>query len=203
MATKTAVESKESALVTMPIISPDTSEVFTEEGYMVGYAATWHVDSVGDQFQKGAFTKTIKESIGKHKIPLMVRHASNGGEVEDVVGVITDAREDDYGLLIWGKWHEDEKSNEIRKKVVGGKVDGLSVGYQEMKREGNTIKEARLIETTITVKPCNVRARILDAKSLDQPETLPVEEAVDTGLEIARIRMQMELNWRLKNHVAR
>lgn len=144
-------------------------------GYIEGYLAVFNnVDQGGDRIIKGAFAKSIKERVRAGKVPLMARHFLYGGDVSDAIGIITDAKEDDYGLWIHADLSAVQLAQDTRVKVEEGIVWGLSVGfqllrYEEVEENGNWVlelKECRLLEGTVTVRPMNEEAVIHRAKAL-------------------------------------
>jgi HK97 family phage prohead protease len=110
-------------------------------------------------------------------VPLLVKHFAYGGDVLDTVGVITEAKEDSYGLWIHANYLADDDSQAIRAKVQaasdGGLAMGLSVGYRTIRydisnEDGTTIynlRELELREGTLTVRPCNELAGVTQSKS--------------------------------------
>ncbi len=135
-------------------------------GTFHGYAATWHVDSAGERFVRGAFAKSIAER--GNTIPVMIRHFRDGADIMEQVGVLTGAHEDEVGLAVSGKFLTDELSQSIRDKVLAG-VRGLSVGFRTLQErfagKVREMTEALLDEVTITNKPANKLAVITGAKS--------------------------------------
>jgi len=149
----------------------------TAEGkpYIEGYLAVFdNVDQGGDRIIKGAFAKSIKERVRAGKVPLMVKHFAYGGDVTDAIGLITEAREDDYGLWIHADLSSVQLAKDTHTKITEGIVWGMSVGFQLLRyeevREGDDwileLKECRLVEGTVTVRPMNEEAVIHRAKSL-------------------------------------
>lgn len=185
-------------------------------GWVEGYVAAFgNVDRGGERIVKGAFAKTLMERVRSGKVPLMKRHMLYGGDSEDVIGVITDAREDEYGLWIHADFLPDDEAQKARSKIVKGAVWGLSVGL-EIVRYGEVIEndkhifeiyEAKLLEGTITVKPLNENAVITAAKSLrdglvdstgkagrisqDRLDTLC--QRIDTFLEVMTAKTEVDL----------
>lgn len=159
-------------------------------GYLEGYLAVFgNVDQGGERILKGAFARSIADRVATRKVPLMVRHFAYGGDTEDVVGTIVEAREDEFGLWIKAEFANTTKAQQVRQLVVDGHLWGLSVGYvpvryQEVKEDDRYIVEhleMKLVEGTITVRPMNESAIITSAKSLrdmlPSPEALTVQSA--------------------------
>ena len=166
------------------------SATAVDNGYVEGYAATWGVDMLGERFQKGAFAKSVAEAVPAGKVKLMVRHMRDGGDVYETVGVITEAKEDDYGLFIKAEFGSDDDSQKMRGKVVENLVSSFSVGYvlvnwvdeTHESIEGSFVRpvitEAKLLEVTLTNVPVNEGAIITGAKSVSTDVAVPAD--VDT-----------------------
>jgi len=144
-------------------------------GWIEGYLAVFgNIDRQGERIAKGAFAKSVAERVPKGIIPLMARHFAYGGDARDTIGTITEAKEDEYGLWIHADMLPDDDSQLIRQKVASGGVKGLSVGFEllrweEVEEDGKyvlEIREARLSEGTVTVRPANESAVITAAKAV-------------------------------------
>jgi len=147
-----------------------------DPGWIEGYLAVFgNVDQQDERILPGAFTKTIQERVPTGKVPLMAMHFGWGGDVNEVIGTITEAREDAKGLWIHADLSKVSLAQDIRTKILEGHVRGLSVGYRVIQaasvvEEGKTVmelSELMLREGTVTVKPANEEAGITDAKSQD------------------------------------
>lgn len=149
----------------------------TGNGWVEGYLAVFgNVDSQKERIVRGAFSKSIQERVPAGKVPLMTRHFLYGGDVGDVVGNITQAKEDDYGLWIHADLSAVQAAQELRVKIHEGSVWGLSVGYEVLRWQTNAdesgkvesvdLLECKLVEGTVTVRPANERAVITAAKSI-------------------------------------
>ena len=161
------------------------TETTEGNGWLEGYLAVFgNVDRTGERFLPGAFAKTVAERVASGRVPLMAKHICYGGDVVDVVGIISQAKEDDYGLWIHADFDDDAFSQAIRSKCTKGLAWGLSVGYElirwaESQIDGGKyvldLMEAKLLEGTITVSPANELAVITAAKSLkEDARSLPV-----------------------------
>lgn len=169
-------------------------------GYVEGYLSVYgNIDSDGDIMCPGAFSKSIREVVPAGKAPLLVKHFTQGGDVMDAVGLITDAREDSIGLWIHADFCPDAKSQEVRMKADFGIVKNMSVGFfpirwEEAKREDNSFgydfKECALMEGTLTLFPANERAAITAAKShpSDPAQDAP-QDTGKTGAEADRLTL--------------
>lgn len=160
-------------------LSIDRGKASDKDGWIEGYLAVYgNVDHDHERIQYGAFAKTIQERVPKGEIPLMVKHMAHGGDVMEVVGIITHAEEHQKGLWVHADFLSDATSQAVREKAVKKAVRGLSVGYNVIRwaaakdpdgRDIVDLLELRLIEGTVTVKPVNELAQIYKAKALDEP----------------------------------
>jgi uncharacterized protein len=148
-------------------------------GWIEGYAAVWgNLDLVGEIMQRGCFARSIAQVVPAGKVPLMVVHYRDGGDTVEVIGRVTEAREDDYGLWIHADLSAATIAQDARTKVLEGLISGLSVGYRDIRATLAPMKigdaeqlvtqhqECALLEVTVTGRPANPRAQITDAKSL-------------------------------------
>ncbi len=136
-----------------------------------GLAATWDLDLGGDVIEPGAFKRTLKNwKKGKRVLPLLDSH--NGGSVRAVVGKLLDATETTKGLDAEFEVIQGPDGDEVFRRVKGGYVDGLSIGYSAVKvRYPETeeelatgvyrfLKEVKLHEISVVLWPMNTEARI-------------------------------------------
>jgi HK97 family phage prohead protease len=158
----------------------DVKEV-TEEGTFEGLLSAYDVvDGGGDVVERGAYTKTLKETGGR--VPLLWSHQSTQLplgtlEVED--------RQD--GLWVKGKFVlEVQNAKDVYTFVKAGVVSGLSIGYQTVKAEVKNgvrhLKELKLFEGSLCLFPMLETARVTDVKAQD-------EKADDFNAIYARIRL--------------
>jgi len=138
-------------------------------------------------------------------VKLMTVHLCKGGGTMQVVGTITQAREDDIGLWIHADLSSDATAQEARAKAAEGHVTGLSIGYAIIgKSESNVdgeivmdLTELKLLEVTLTPFPANELAEVTSAKSQDaapakQPATAIVPPVtVDTAGMVRRRRLAL------------
>ena len=136
-----------------------------------GLAATYALDLGGDVIEPGAFKKTLKDwKRGKRVLPLLDSH--NSGSVRSVVGKLLEAEEAPKGLDATFEVIDGPDGDEVFRRVKGGYVDGLSIGYSavqvrypETAEEQATgvyrfLKEVKLIEVSVVLWPMNPEARI-------------------------------------------
>lgn len=172
-----------------------------DPGSISGYLAVFgNVDQSGEIIQKGSFARTINAKFGNGgTIPLMIKHFASGGDTKQCVGSIVSAKEDDFGLWIEATFDLCEAAQDTRGKIARKHVKGLSVGFfpvaYEMRPPANDDekaaleksqlgqkdprdeiliwKECELAEGTITVRPCNVEAQIMNVKALPDDDECP------------------------------
>ena len=120
-----------------------------------GYASVFDVlDSHNDVILKGAFKNIIDN------IPLLWQH-----EVNNPIGKITLAKEDDFGLFIEGFiTKKTKKANEAIELVNQGVLGNLSIGYfvkkSEEKNNVNYVTELELKEISLVSIPANQETSI-------------------------------------------
>ena len=153
-----------------------------------GLAAAWSLDLGNDVIHKGAFERTLDHWRGAKRRPVYLLNGHKAGDVLDVVGKMTDAAETADGLdTTWEFVPDDPTAEAAFKRVAGGFVTGLSIGYTpinpefETTKEGKRIrhlKEVRLHEVSLVVFPMNEDARIDTAsvKTLAQWQDMNDEE---------------------------
>lgn len=148
-----------------------------------GLASTWDLDYGGDVIKRGAFADTLKEwRASGQAMPLLDSH--NGfSSVRAIVGKMTDASETKEGLEATFEVLDGPDGDEIWRRIKGGLVSGLSIGYEpkevetpdpDQERQGiwRILKKVILREVSVVIWPMNTDARIRSVKSL-----------VDSGLE--------------------
>ena len=133
-----------------------------------GLASTWDLDLGGDVIHKGAFAKTLRDWRASGKpLPLIDQH--NYGSIRSVVGKMISAKETDEGLVSEFQVIDGPDGDEVLRRVKGGYVDGLSIGYMPTKWEyeggdgGERIrhlKEITLHEVSVVIWPMNPGATI-------------------------------------------
>lgn len=140
-----------------------------------GLASTWDEDLGGDIIHQGAFKNTLKEWRSSGSIiPLIDQH--NYGSIRSVVGKLTEAKETGAGLESTFQVIEGPDGDEVLRRIKGGYVDGLSIGYEPVKWEYEEkeesrwgqvrhLKEVKLHEVSVVIWPMNPGATIAQAKA--------------------------------------
>lgn len=139
----------------------------------VGLASTWDEDLGGDVIHKGAFKKTLQEwksAKGRKVMPLIDQH--NYGSVRSVVGKMLEAQETDEGLLSEWEVIDGVDGEEIMRRVSGGYITAMSIGYDpvkwDMERPDGAepwemvrhLREVKLWEVSVVIWPMNPGAQI-------------------------------------------
>lgn len=156
-------------------------------GWLEGYASIFDVEDYGGEVVKaGAFAKTVAERVPTGKVKLMAKHLAYGGDSTDVVGTITEAKEDAKGLWIHAEFASTDRAQEVRTLAKEGHLSGLSIGYKPIRWEEKQqtdgtrsleLLEIKLMEVTLTARPMNDDARVTATKSL----TGEIAELVDAA----------------------
>jgi len=153
-------------------------------GWVEGYAFVWdNIDKQRELMVRGAFARSIQQVVPAGKVKLMAKHFSEGADVMENIGTVTEAREDDYGLWVHAEFSSVQDAQDIRTKVTEGHIKYLSGGFRPIQWEfrepvdenGNPKPailahlECALLETTVTNRPVNELAVIVAAKSETSP----------------------------------
>lgn len=140
----------------------ETKVIADDAGAIAGLAWKFGTpDRVGDMIEPGAFKGM------KLPIPMLFGHDMN-----DPVGVWTEAQETGAGLALKGRMLVEDvgRAREVRALVMAGAVGGLSIGFITRKAVariggGRTIKSLELFEVSLVTAPMHPGARITGAKS--------------------------------------
>jgi HK97 family phage major capsid protein/HK97 family phage prohead protease len=180
-----------------------------DAGWIEGYAAVWgNVDLLGEIMQHGCFARSIQQAVPTGSVKLMVKHFRDGGDALEVIGTITQAREDDYGLWVHAELDGEDTAQEMRRRVLQKEVRFLSVGFislvqdtreltsDEMQnvlpqRQGKPAlihTEAKLLEVTVTVRPVNESAVITSAKTTPPSDSeVRQQRAIEARAKLAEL----------------
>jgi HK97 family phage prohead protease len=137
-----------------------------------GLASTWEKDLGDDVIHFGAFAKTLADwRSSKKVIPLLDSH--DRWQTGSVLGKMVDARETTEGLEAeFEMVPEDALADSAFKRVKGGYIDGLSIGYEPVKFEFEVtdpnkpwdrirhLNEVKLREVSLVVFPMNEGCRV-------------------------------------------
>lgn len=167
-----------------------------DAGWIEGYSAVYgKVYEDGDQFMPGCFAKSISERVPAGRVKLTTRHYAYGGDALDVIGTVTEAKEDEYGLWFHAELDGSPESQSIRRKVLMGVLNSNSVGYSLVQNgytlidrgDGNVgydYTEAKWLENTVTVRPVEEGAVMTAAKG--DGESAPEGRATDADAGAVR-----------------
>jgi len=146
----------------------------TGNGWVEGYASTFgNIDKYGEVVEQGAFTKSIQERIPG--LPFMSVHVVDGGTVWDIIGTVTEAREDEHGLWIHAEFNDTEEAQAVRAAILDGRMSQMSVGYELIRWENDRsnpsmilqrLRELKLTDIIATATPVNEEAIITAAKAV-------------------------------------
>lgn len=165
----------------------EIKEVDSEGRTFEGLAAAWTLDLGGDVIHPGSFAKTLTYWREKgFSIPLINQHSYYNG-IHDVLGSMTDAKENDDGL--WAKFEVDDGDDgaKLMRHIERKRLNGLSIGYQpveaEIDKDGiRHLREVRLMEVSAVIWPMNQDA-VIDASSVKSLVTEMSDEEIKESLE--------------------
>lgn len=161
-----------------------------DNGIVEGYASTWTKtpDSYGDIVIKGAFTETLKKRKATgHPFPLCFNH-----DFDQIIGAVTEAEEDDFGLKIKASFLNTALAQEKRELVKEGIVWQFSFAYsvlgweeptEEEKKQGiyQKLTKLDLYEVSLVPVPANQTAIVTEVKNDSEVETKEVEVEEKSG----------------------
>ena len=161
-----------------------------DNGIVEGYASTWTKtpDSYGDIVIKGAFTETLKKKKATgHPFPLCFNH-----DFDQIIGAVTEAEEDDFGLKIKASFLNTALAQEKRELVKEGIVWQFSFAYSVLGSEEPTAEEKKqgifqkltkldLYEVSLVPVPANQTAIVTEVKNDSEVETKEVEVEEKSG----------------------
>lgn len=137
-------------------------------GYFAHFGS---VDSDGDIFQKGAFSKTIQENgpkSPKPRIKYLLDH-----DKKQVAGVLLDLYEDEVGLKYEAELGDWDTGVKVSQMALKGALTEHSVGFNTIKRDKSdkrVITEAKLWEGSILQTwGANSNTPLLYAKGDSEP----------------------------------
>ncbi len=140
-----------------------------EDGTFVGIASIYGVEDLGgDIIDKGAFKKTISENP---TIPILWQHMSS-----EVIGQGS-VKEWQGKILLDGKLDlEDPTAVKAYRKMKGGLIKGLSIGFNTVKStwediEGRMVRhisELKLWEVSVVTFPMLTEAQVTRVKNAEE-----------------------------------
>ena len=164
-------------------------KVDASSGEFSGYASVFgNVDQGGDIVVRGAYAKAI---------PAFLRDGfiSWSHDWAMPIAMPTDAREDERGLFLAGRFHSTPAAQEARtiaaERAATGKRTGLSIGYEiedyAFNTKGNRLLKVinPLFEVGFVMVPMNRESNVGAVKNADDRDLSP--EARDMDATVARI----------------
>ena len=143
-------------------------------GYIEGYASTWHKipDAYGDIVAKGAFAKSlVKYEATGRSIPFLWSHEM--GELKSYIGTCK-ADEDDTGLHFIATFDDTEEAQRVRQLYKDGRMSKFSFAYDTLDSatvtledgtKANELRELDIFEISAVLVPANSFAEVVDVKS--------------------------------------
>lgn len=117
----------------------------------------------GERFARGAFKRNLKSQAGR--LPKLFRHHDHS----QAIGTVVDMRDTDEGVLASWRVADTPAGNAALQEVREGVLDALSVGFQAVREEPvagvREIREARLLEVSLTPVPAYDGAVVLSLRS--------------------------------------
>lgn len=162
-----------------------------------GYAAAFNnVDRGKDMILPGAFAKSLREN----GLPqLLYQH-----EMKEVVGALTDAKEDTKGLYVKGDLPKDDDfvRGRLYPQLKRRSIKSMSIGYkvapggsERRKSDGvRLLKELELWECSFVTIPMNPKASVTSVKGLIEFQDLPIDresKTWDAKAAFERLRAKM------------
>lgn len=134
---------------------------FTLEGYAAVFGSPTRIDSWEGNFDeviaRGSFAKTISE----RKPVLQFDHGHDIATGSVPIGAIEQLREDDHGLFVQARLHDNARVEPIRQAIQSGAIDGMSFRFRVLREDWShdgdlpqrTIREVELFELGPVVFP--------------------------------------------------
>lgn len=145
------------------------------EGQFTAYASVFgNKDSYGDVVQPGAFAETLAEwKASGAPIPLLWGH--NMSDPDYNIGHVTDAAEDDHGLLVTAQLDlESPKAAQTYRLLKGRRVDQMSFAYDvveggphkdEASGDYYSLDKLKLYEVSVVPIGANQETEVLAVKA--------------------------------------
>jgi len=108
-----------------------------------GYASVFNArDMNGDIIEPGAFAKSLADNSA---VRMLYQHAA-----EAPIGRWTSFTEDHHGLFVTGEIIlSSPRAREVHALLIGGAIDGLSIGFQTVRARKSDGPARRIIETEL------------------------------------------------------
>jgi hypothetical protein len=143
----------------------------SDEGGFEGYASAMTLDRGGDVVEMGAFDRSLARHKARGTMPKMLWQHDPG----KVVGVWTDAYQDDKGLYVKGRCIKATTlGRDTHELLRAGAIDSMSIGYVTKEAEFDAddsgtrrLKEVDLWEISLVTFPMNEDARVTAVKRVE------------------------------------
>lgn len=166
---------------------PLTIKSVSETGEFEGYGSVFGVkDSYADIVMPGAFKTSLDRWKENGRQPaLLWQH-----NMSEPIGIYTEVREDDVGLVVKGRLliDDDPLAKRAHAHMKAGSLSGLSIGYMlkdydyDSEKDAFLLKEIDLWEISLVTFPANDEARISEVKSLLERGESPPPSKVERAL---------------------
>lgn len=117
---------------------------FTLEGYAAVFDSPTRIDSWEGTFDevlsRGAFAKTIRE----RRPVLQFDHGRDVATGSVPIGAIEELREDERGLFVRAKLHDNDRVEPIRQAIASGAIDGMSFRFRVVREEWDDTRDVPL-----------------------------------------------------------
>lgn len=143
-------------------IPDEAGDGFTLEGYAAVFDTPTRIDSwegnFDEQLSRGAFSKTISE----RKPVLQFDHGRDVATGSVPIGAIEELREDERGLFVRARLHDNDRVEPIRQAIASQAIDGMSFRFRVLREDWDeesrdvpmrTIREVELYELGPVVFP--------------------------------------------------
>jgi HK97 family phage prohead protease len=164
-------------------------DIDSKQGIITGYFSAFNSkDSDGDIIVKGAYTKTIQERGPKSSKP-RIKHLIDHDKTK-AVGLLTELREDDFGLYYESKAGRHTLGQDYLKMCEDGLISEHSVGFNVIKNKksengDNVITEILLWEGSgLQGWGANMNTPLTGVKELKEDLQLQIqslEKAIKNG----------------------
>jgi HK97 family phage prohead protease len=172
------IQTKAAPALTKSVTPFEVKAVDEAKRTFQGLASTWDEDLGGDRIVKGAFRKTLGDwKAAKGRKPIFLLDQHNYYSIRSILGRLASAQETDAGLETEWEVIEGADGDEAMRRVKGGFITGLSIGYSAVKWETEKVeggeewetirilKEVKLYEVSLVIWPMNEGA-VIDPASL-------------------------------------
>jgi hypothetical protein len=128
----------------------------------------------GERFSRGSFKRSVKNQASR--LPKLFRNHDHG----QAVGTAVSMRDTDEGLVASWRIADTPAGNAVLQEVREGVLDSLSVGFQAVREEAvdgvREIREARLLEVSLTPMPAYDGAVVMSLRTASEPIIAPRPE---------------------------